>query len=320
MSPEVFITLLVFLAALLVAVCLVNPEGLGPVRPDERLARVLGGGPEEDLPGRERISRSRRFLELLGKVLGARGPKIKIDQELARADIPLKGEEFLALTFLAALGLGGLAYLGTRNPLLAVVSAFLGAYLPLAAVRTRQHRRRARFDGQLADALVVMANGLRAGFSFLQAMDMVRKEMPDPIAREFTVALTEMNWGSSTEEALAALGERVKSEDLDLAVTAVLIQHQVGGSLAEILDNIAQTIRERVRIKGEVKTLTAQGRISGLIIGVLPLVLAVLIYVVNPEYLLLLFRTGPGLAMLGAAVLGEVLGVLIIRQIVRIEV
>ncbi|WP_161484957.1 type II secretion system F family protein [Neomoorella mulderi] len=187
-------------------------------------------------------------------------------------------------------------------------------------MRVKQNKRRIKFNGQIGDALVVMANALRSGFSFLQAMDMVRREMPDPIAKEFGTALLEMNWGSSTETALLGLTERVKSDDLDLVITAVLIQRQVGGNLAEILDNIAHTIKERVRIKGEIKTLTAQGRISGLIIGLLPIVLSTVIYLLNPGYLSLLFTTKTGVIMLLSAVLAQLMGVIMIRRIIRIEV
>ncbi|QGP93811.1 Type II secretion system (T2SS), protein F [Neomoorella glycerini] len=263
---------------------------------------------------------SRKALELIGKILGARGLKTKLEEELTRADVLLKGEEFLGLTFLLLLGLGIISFFFTNNLPFAITAACLGGYLPFFAVRVKQNKRRIKFNGQIGDALVIMANALRSGFSFLQAMDMVRREMPDPIAKEFGITLLEMNWGSSTETALLGLTERVKSDDLDLVITAVLIQRQVGGNLAEILDNIAHTIKERVRIKGEIKTLTAQGRISGLIIGLLPVVLTTVIYLLNPGYLSLLFTTRTGVIMLLSAVLAQLMGVIIIRRIISIEV
>jgi tight adherence protein B len=134
------------------------------------------------------------------------------------------------------------------------------------------------------------------------------------------MALQEMNWGTPTEEALLNMAARVNSEDLELVVTAVLIQRQVGGNLAEVLDNIATTIRERVRIKGEIKTLTAQGRISGLIIGLLPILLTAVIYFLNPAYIKPLFASKTGLTMVSFAVLAQILGLGLIKKIVQIPV
>lgn len=322
MSLPIFIATMIFLAAFLLAFSLTNWQYLKQARLHERLEKILGNQPQRSgsKSPDKKDKRGFKVLEYLGKLVGTRGLKAKIDRELARADIPLKGEEFLGLTFLLSLGMGILTYVFTRNLFSTTAVVFYSAYLPWGAVRVKQNKRRAKFNGQIGDALLIMANALRSGFSFLQAMDMVRKEMPDPIAKEFGIALLEMNWGNSTEAALAGLNERVKSDDLDLVITAVLIQRQVGGNLAEILDNIAHTIRERVRIKGEIQALTAQGRISGLIIGLLPIVLAVVIYTLNPGYLSLLFTTKAGLMMLVGAGLAELLGVLIIRQIIRIQI
>ncbi len=148
---------------------------------------------------------------------------------------------------------------------------------------------------------------------------MVSREMAPPIGVEFARVLKEMNLGVTTEEALANLGERVVSDDLDLVITAVLIQRQVGGNLAEVLDSIAGTIRERIRLKGEVRTLTAQGRVSGLIIGVLPFALAGFIYVINPKYMMTLFTHPLGIAMVGYALVSMAVGMMMVWKIVNIE-
>ncbi|NTW06059.1 MAG: secretion system protein, partial [Peptococcaceae bacterium] len=181
-------------------------------------------------------------------------------------------------------------------------------------------RRLNKFNLQIGDALVVIANSMRAGYSFLQSMDLVRKELPPPISIEFNRVFQEMTLGISTEESLNNLNSRLKSDDLDLVITAVLIQRQVGGNLAEILDNIASTIRERVRIKGEIKTLTAQGKISGIIIGILPVLLAVALSLISPDYLMLLLTDPLGRAMLISAVIMEIAGILIIKRIIDIKV
>ena len=266
------------------------------------------------------LEAGRRILELAGKPFIARKITAKVDTELTKADILLKGEEFLGLTLILILGGGLFFLLVTGNFLIGMIAAVLGVYLPFFALRMAKTKRLAKFNAQIGDALVIMANSLRSGFSFLQAMDMVRKELPNPIAKEFSTALQEMNWGAPTEESLLNMASRLDSEDLELVVTAVLIQRQVGGNLAEVLDNIANTIRERVRIKGEIKTLTAQGRISGLIIGSLPALLTLAIYLISPEYIMLLFSSKTGLALVSAAVVFQIMGFVLIRKIVQIPV
>ncbi|MCL6638092.1 MAG: type II secretion system F family protein [Firmicutes bacterium] len=289
-----------------------------------RMNRILAGR-VQDVLARVKDKKNhpgvgRRVLELAGRLFTARKITEKVDALLARADIPLKGEEFLGLILLLSLG-GGIFFTIITGSLAAgLPAAVLGGYLPYFVLQAARTRRLNKFNGQIGDALVIMANSLRSGFSFLQAMDMVRKEMPDPIAREFAVTLQEMNWGTPTGEALHNLTSRVNSEDLELVVTAVLIQRQVGGNLAEVLDNIAGTIRERVRIKGEIKTLTAQGRISGLVIGLLPVLLTSVLLVINPAYIKPLFSSKAGLTMLFAAVLSQILGLFMIKKIVQIPV
>ncbi|HOV79622.1 MAG TPA: type II secretion system F family protein [Bacillota bacterium] len=262
----------------------------------------------------------RRVLELAGKPFSARQITARVDTELAKADILLKGEEFLGLTLILTFGGGVFFLLITGNLLAGIIAASCGFYLPFFALRTSKAKRITKFNAQIGDALVIMANSLRSGFSFLQAMDMVCKELPDPIAKEFSVALQEMNWGAPTEESLLNMASRLGSEDLELVVTAVLIQRQVGGNLAEVLDNIATTIRERVRIKGEIKTLTAQGRMSGLVIGILPSLLTSSLYFLNPEYITLLFSSKTGIFLVMAAVIFQILGFALIRKIVQIPV
>jgi len=138
----------------------------------------------------------------------------------------------------------------------------------------------------------MMSNALRGGYSFLQTLDMVSREAPSPVSDEFRRVVQEVGLGRTTEEALGNLYRRVPSDDLDLLITAVNIQHEVGGNLAQILDSIGHTIRERVRIKGEIQTLTAQGRISGYVITALPIFLAGYITLVNPDYMMPLFEFG----------------------------
>lgn len=262
----------------------------------------------------------RSVLKALGSAFEDKQYTSKIEQELARADIPLRGSEFLGLNLILVLAGAAYGWFVLSHVLAALMLAFVGGLLPNFYIKAKQGARLAKFDSQIADALVIMSNSLRAGYSFLQAMDMVAREMSPPISEEFTSSMKEMSLGSPTETALVTLSERVGSEDLELVVTAVLIQRQIGGNLAEVLDNIADTIRERVKLRQEIKTLTAQGRMSGLIIGVLPAVLGIFLYVVNPEYISLLFTHPTGKLMVGMAVFGELIGILVIRRIIAIEI
>lgn len=218
-------------------------------------------------------------------------------RDLARADLKWKVSEFIALKLLSALaGAGAGAFIGRASPQSMLISALFGgvvlSFAPNVYMSIRARRRVKAFNDQLGDTITLMANALRSGYSFLQTLDMVSKEAPPPVSTEFYRVVQEVGLGRTTEEALANLLRRVPSDDLELLITAVNIQHEVGGNLAQILDTIGHTIRERVRIKGEIRTLTAQGRISAYVITGLPIALAIFITVINPEYMAPLFSFG----------------------------
>ena len=261
----------------------------------------------------------RRALTMTSKLSPAVRLGKLMDQKLAGADVPLRGEEFVVIVLASAVGAGLLFTVLTANPGIGMIAAVIGSIIPFAVINTSESRRLKAFNNQIGDALAVISNSLRSGFSFLQALDMVRKELPDPISKEFASTLREINLGTATEDALRNLAARLKSEDLSLVVTAVLIQRQVGGNLAEVLDNIAHIIRERIRIQGEVKTLTAQGRISGLVVGLLPVGLAVVLMLINPSYITTLFTTSVGLIMLATAFCSQMLGMFLIKKIVDVK-
>ena len=243
-----------------------------------------------------------------------------IEHKLIQAGLPLKAAEFFVIC-LGSAGFFGLLFLVlSGNAFIALIGFAVGFGFPLLGLRIIIERRVRAFNNQLGDCLVLIANSLRTGYSFMQAIQMVSKEMLPPISVEFARTLREMNLGVTTEEALNNLAKRIDSDDLDLVLTAVLIQRQIGGNLAEILDNIAGTIRERMRIKGEIKTLTAQGRMSGIIVGLLPIGLGLVIQLINPGYMQVLFTSPIGLFVLGGAAASQLLGILLIRKIVNIEV
>lgn len=213
-----------------------------------------------------------------------------------------------------------LTFVLSGRPELTLLALLAAGAVPFWLVKVVARRRVMLFNSQIVDSLLIMANSLRAGFSFIQAVEVVQREMPPPIGREFGRTFQELSLGTPVEEALTGLVRRVKSEDLSLVVTAVLIQRQVGGNLAEVLDKIAHTIQERVRIQGEIRSLTAQGRLSGTIISVLPIFLIFFMLLVNPGYIGVLFAEPLGRVMLCAAAVAELLGWFFIRRIVRISV
>ena len=221
----------------------------------------------------------------------------KMARDLARADLKLTVGEFVLVKIGAAV-VGALAgaIVGRASTPAMVLSALVGGVLlsfaPNLYVGYAARKRVKAFNNQLGDGITLMANSLRSGYSFLQSMDLVSREAPVPMSSEFRRVVQEIGLGLSTEEALGNLMRRVPSDDLDLMITAVNIQHEVGGNLAQILETIGHTIRERVRIKGEIQVLTAQGRISAYIITGLPIVLAIFITLINPEYMAPMFTFG----------------------------
>lgn len=243
----------------------------------------------------------------------------KTERELARAGLSLHAAEYLALRIILIIIFAPVVFSLSGSMLMAVLAAFAAALLPPFFVKSAQHKRVVQFNNQLGDALTVMANSLRAGFSFMQAADTVSKEMPAPLALEFSRLLREIKLGVTMEDALQNMLERVNSRDLELLITAVKIQRQVGGNLAEILDNIGETIRERIRLKNELKTLTAQGRISGLIIGLLPVLIVAVVSLINPGYMLTLITNPLGPLLLLWAAGSEIIGLILIRRIVSLD-
>ncbi|MHB8126905.1 MAG: type II secretion system F family protein [Desulfitobacteriaceae bacterium] len=244
----------------------------------------------------------------------------KLEKELQRASIPLNGGEFLALQTLITLFFFLIGLSLTHKLLVGLILGIPGFILPKIWLKNTQKNKNSQFNNQLIDALLIIANSLKAGFSFLQAIDLVSKEMSDPIAKELQYTLREMNYGTPTEEALLNLSDRVGNDDLDLVITAILIQRQVGGNLAEVLQSIHSTIQDRLRIKNEIKTLTAQGRMSGYIIAALPFGIAAVLTLINPSYMKLMVTQPLGWAMIGGGIISETIGFTIIRKIIAIKV
>ena len=242
-----------------------------------------------------------------------------IFNELILADIMMKPEEFCLIWIVMTFVPAGLAALFQLGMMPSATLAVIGAALPIVFVKIKKGKRIKAFEAQLGDTLIMMCNGLRSGFSFQQTMENVANDMPAPIGIEFGRVCNEIRYGATMEEALNNMVDRVKSPDLMLVVSAVLIQRTTGGNLSEILSTISNTIRERIKIKGEINSITAQGRMSGLIIGSLPVGIAAILMVVNPEYMSTFFTTTAGNIMLIISIVMEILGFLAIRKVVTIE-
>jgi tight adherence protein B len=280
----------------------------------------------------ERIAAS-AALTSFNKVVEKRDWGTNLARELARADLALKPSEFIAIRLGAMLGVPLLMVVLSpfvsvfASPLLWILGLVIGYWVPKFWLNRRKAKRLKAFNAGLADTIMLLANGLRAGSSFLQAVELIVRETQPPISTEFSRVIREVNLGLPLDDALANLGRRVRSDDLDLMTTAIAIHHNVGGNLAEILDTIAYTIRERVRIKGEIKTLTAQQRMSGYVVGFLPVALVVLLSVIAPSFMEPMLRKPPellglpaGMFVLGFGGLMMGIGFFFIRRIVDIEV
>jgi tight adherence protein B len=240
---------------------------------------------------------------------------------LARANLKLTVGEYLILTVTSILGTGLVFYLIMhQNLFLTLGGLVLGFFLPRFYVKHRQTKRLKEFGNQLGDSINLLANGLRSGYSLLQAMDAVATEMPPPISEEFRRVVREIGLGVSTEQAMQNMLRRIPSDDLDLMITAISVQHEVGGNLAEILETISHTIRERVRIKGEIRVLTSQQMISGYVVSVLPIGLGLILFVMNPSYMGAMFQDVCGIAMVAVGAVMITAGFFAIRKIVSIDV
>ena len=260
------------------------------------------------------------FLGRVEESVGRQGFAASMKEDLARADLTLTVTEYLLIRTALVVLFGGLGFLLQRNLLVALIMAVLGLFLPTLYIRSRQSGRLKKFDSQLPDVLDHLQGSLRAGYGLLQAVEWVSKQLPNPAGAEFDRVIREVQLGRGLMDALESMVRRIPSDDLALIITAIKIQYEVGGSLAEILEIVAHTIRERVRIMREIQVLTSQQRYSGYVLMLLPIGLAAFLMVVNPEYEMLLFTPGPTLCIPIGAVVLMVMGYFIMRRIVDIEV
>ncbi len=258
---------------------------------EERLGKYL----EEERPEEEKAPGGSVITEWLNRRVAGSSRGDLIARELARADLKFKVAEWYALIFISTVATGIVAVLIQSDYAIVslAIGGVIGFFIPRFYMKRQQGLRLTRFSDQLGDMLNLMVNGLRAGYSVMQALEAVSKELPAPICDEFRRVVQEMQIGIPMEKALDNLLRRIPSEDLDFVITAINVQREVGGNLSEILDTITFTIRERVRIKGEIKVMTAQVRTSGAVLSLIPVFLAVALWFVSPEYIGSFFDENP---------------------------
>jgi tight adherence protein B len=286
---------------------------------EERLSRYFEEQREAE---KEKKAASSAVTEWLNKRMEKTPRGSRIARELARADIKLKVSEYFILLFVLMGGLGLLSYLIAPSPISILIGVVAGYIFPQIYIKRKQAQRLQRFEAQLVDMLNLMVSGLRAGYSTIQALEAVSSELSPPISEEFRRVVQEIQIGIPTEKALENLLRRVPSTDLDFIVTAMNVQREVGGNLAEILDTISETIRERVRIKGEIRTKTAQARTSATIVSLLPVLLSLYLWFVNRNYFMTFFANGLlcGILALGTAAMLVIIGYVVLMRMANIEV
>ena len=320
------VALLVVLAASFLAVFFVSTFLMGSrarARRTRKLAERLGrtqASGDEQTPATSSQYMPEAFAEAGRRFAVASGFSVRLDERLEQAGMPIAAGEFVALVAVAALVgavVGGIFLL---NIIFVLLVAALSAMVPFFWLFRSQRKRSAAMIEQLADVMAILASSLRAGYSFLQALDTVSKEIGEPSAEEFQRVVAEIRLGRPVDDALTAMAIRVDSDDLKWAVIAIAVQRQVGGNLAEVLDIVASTVRERAYIRRQVNVLSAEGRISVAILSAIPFGLFLYISIVNGEYLSPLFTTVPGLIMLigGGVFMG--LGIYVMTRIIKIDV
>ncbi len=240
-------------------------------------------------------------------------------RKMMEAGLPLRGEEFLILLFFATVGLSAIGALLLRHLLGFLVGGFFGFMVPNWWLQWRINRRKLLLENQLADALTIISAGLAAGYSFLQSARLAADQLPPPISEELDRVVRLSSLGMPIEQALQIMAERVRSYDYDITVSAILVQLRRGGNLARILSTVADTIRQRIELRGEIAASTAQARFSGWILMGLPFGVAILVFIINPEWMRLLLDTDLGRKMIYTGIVMQALGMATIRKLLQVE-
>lgn len=313
--PLIIIGVVVVVVIILGVVLVSSNRPAGQELVEER----LGGREIAQDPDKKKKKKESAATAAVDRAVQGRGFARNLATQLAQADLKWTVGEFLTMSFLLAVG-AALLFLILGRVFFVPIGVAIGFFGPRMYLGSRKSKRLKEFNNQLGDALNLMVNSLRAGYSSMQAMEVISNEMPKPICDEFGRVVKELQLGVSFDVAMLNMVRRVPSGDMDLVVTAMSVQREVGGNLAEVLDAISFTIRERVRIKGEIQTMTAQGRITGYVVTGLPFGLGGILYLINPEFMQGLFTDPCGWIMLGISFFMIAMGYIAINKIVTIEV
>jgi len=242
--------------------------------------------------GQTQSGKSGLLTGLLNRLISRQAFSESIATTLARANLPLTVTEYISLSIGGMAIAFALGFALSGQLLFGLLGGIVSSFLPGLFVRRKQRQRQVAFQEQLTDVLTLLVGSLRSGYGLTIAMDTVAKQMPVPASEEFSRVVREIGLGASSTQALENLVRRIRSDDLDLMVTAIGVQYEVGGNLATILDTISDTIRERVRIKAQLRALTVQHTMTRYILTALPLILGGIMYIINPEYMGALFQPG----------------------------
>jgi tight adherence protein B len=318
--------LAIFIAAIVGVTVIIIFVGLWYLLPRDEVAErmhELVGATLADTSGTARIGTgmaAKEALQRLNTSMLSRGLGQGITDNLLQANLKLTAAEYILIVVGITLFGALLGYVLSGHPISILLAALISFFLPAAFVNWRKAIRRKLFSQQLPEALGQLAGSLRAGYSLLQSLETVQKQMSWPVNEEFTRVVREVQLGQSLQMALINMSERIVSDDLIMVTSSINIHQQVGGNLAEVLDTVAETLRERFRIKREVEVLTAQQRISGYVLVALPIALAIVLLILNPEYEMRLFTPGITLCIPCGALLSMIAGYIIMRRIVDIDV
>ncbi len=284
-----------------------------------RLSRLRDADPS--VPQETRVSLRRRgSVNFAGITVISGNLAANWTRDLERAGLTINAKEYFVLRVVVSVAMAAVFMLVSPIPALALVGLPFGFLATGFWLKRRITSRLHKMEAQLVELIQMLSSGLRAGFGLLQAMEAASEQISAPLSVEVRRTLRDTAMGASVDQALTALNERVGSPDFDIVITAMLIQRSVGGNLAEILDNVAHTMRERERIRGEIRTLTSQQRLTGYVIGGIPIGLLIIFMMISPEFTGKLFTDPLGRMMLGGAAVSEVLGFAVIQKIVNIEV
>ena len=316
-----FIAITLFISLLFIAIYLLVFEK--KVKVKDRLAFYTSNSVKSEYKETEvKISSKKEkftFFGLLGRILPLESYFQKKKVLLTQARLLIKPEEFFGICLLVGFVVGLLLFLIFENIIFGILGFIIGFKVPAMYVKNIKKSRAKKLNSQLPEALSILANGLRAGLSFNQAMMIAGKEMDNPIAEDFNRVVHENVLGKEMEEALKDLAERTADDDVEILVTAILIQRQVGGNLSEILDIISNTIRERVKLKGDIRTMTAQAKISAVIIGLIPPLILGILYLINKDFMMPLFTSLLGNIMIFIAVTMQAIGIFILVKILDVK-